>query len=70
MFDNAKWEEVEVEVFLNVGPSSWLPLTELEVPKHIGAPGLEKFLSSDPDDPVYPELEPGDVPPPLLVLEP
>ena len=70
MFDNPKWEEVDVEVFLRVGPSSWLPLTELEVPKRIGAPGLEKFLSSDPDAPVFPELEPGDVPPPLPRPEP
>lgn len=45
MFDNEKWEKVWVEVFLRAGPSSWkLALTE-EIPKRIGAPGLDKFIS-------------------------
>jgi len=65
MFDNPKWEDVDVEVFLRVGPSSWKPLTELEVPKRIGAPGLEKFLAPDPDTPVFPEPAPGEALPPL-----
>lgn len=46
MFQNEKWEEVEVEVFLRVGPSRWESFDEREVPKRIGAPGLEKFLES------------------------
>lgn len=44
MFQNAKWEQVLVEIFLRVGPSAWTKALALEVPKHIGAPGLEKFL--------------------------
>lgn len=44
MFLNEKWEEVDVEIFLRVGPSSWQILETKRVPKHIGAPGLEKFL--------------------------
>ena len=44
MFLNEKWEEVEVEIFLRVGPSSWQILETRQVPKHFGAPGLEKFL--------------------------
>lgn len=62
MFDNPKWEEVELEVFLRVGASSWHPAVELVVPKRIGAPGLEKFLEADPDDPVFPEPPPGELP--------
>ena len=44
MFQNEKWEQVLVEIFLRVGPSTWTPVLDMEVPKHIGAPGLEKFL--------------------------
>jgi hypothetical protein len=57
MFENEKWEEVRVELFLRVGSSSWRAAAELDVPKRIGAPGLEKFLEpgaeSDPP-PVVP----------------
>ena len=49
MFLNEKWEEVSVEVFLKVGPSGWRPAQKLEVPKTIGAPGLEKFLAPPPE---------------------
>ncbi len=44
MFYNEEWEQVTVEVFLKVGPSSWRPVAKLEIPKRIGAPGVEKFL--------------------------
>jgi hypothetical protein len=44
MFHNEKWEEVEVEIFLKVGPSRWEGFDVRRVPKRIGAPGLEKFL--------------------------
>lgn len=44
MFQNEKWEEVTVSVFLRVGPSAWKPAVSLTVPKQIGAPGIEKFL--------------------------
>ena len=49
MFLNEKWEEVRVEIFLRVGPSSWQILESRQVPKHIGAPGLEKFLEPAED---------------------
>ncbi len=49
MFQSAKWEKVTVSVFLRVGPSSWKPVLSLEVPKQIGAPGLEKFLEPAPE---------------------
>ena len=45
MFENEEWEQVTVEVFLKVGPSSWKPAAKLEVPRQLGAPGLEKFLA-------------------------
>lgn len=44
MFDNEEWEQVRVEVFLKVGPSAWRPVANVEVPKRIGAPGVERFL--------------------------
>lgn len=47
MFQNEKWEEISVSVFLRLGPSNWKPVLTLEVPKQIGAPGLEKFLTPD-----------------------
>jgi len=47
MFQNEKWEKISASVFLRVGPSSWKPVLSLEVPKRIGAPGLEKFLEPD-----------------------
>jgi hypothetical protein len=51
MFENEKWENVSVEIFLRVGPSHWRPALTAEVPKHIGAPGLEKFLNPDAETP-------------------
>ena len=45
MFENEKWEQVTVEVFLKVGPSSWKPTAKMEVPKQLGAPGVDKFLT-------------------------
>ncbi len=58
MFVNEKWEEVSVEIFVRVGPSSWQSLGQMQVPKKIGAPGIEKFLSPDTtEDPaVLPNL--------------
>ena len=58
MFLNEKWEEVVVQVFVRVGPSSWRSLDERRVPRQIGAPGLEKFLNPDTseDTSVNPKL--------------
>ncbi len=47
MFENEKWEDVEVEVFLRVGPSSWRIVETLPVPRHLGAPGVEQFLNTE-----------------------
>ena len=44
MFENEEWEQVSVEIFLKVGPSYWRPVANVEVPRRIGAPGVEKFL--------------------------
>lgn len=44
MFQNEKWEEITVSVFLRVGPSTWKPVLSIPVPKQIGAPGVEKYL--------------------------
>ncbi len=49
MFLNEKWEQINVEVFLRVGPSNWRLAQGLPIPKQIGAPGLDKFLN--PEDP-------------------
>jgi hypothetical protein len=57
MFQNAMWERVDVEIFLRVGASRWRIFEDFEVPKRIGAPGLEKFLQSEPDaDPEHDDL--------------
>lgn len=55
MFQNDKWEDVDVSVFLRIGPSSWKPVVELQVPKKIGAPGVEKF--TDSESPIAPQSE-------------
>ena len=50
MLENEEWEQVTVEIFLKVGPSSWRPLAKVEVPKRIGAPGVEKFVQPSGSD--------------------
>jgi len=57
MFENEKWEQVTVEVFVKVGPSSWKSATKMEVPRQIGAPGLEKFLAPE-EESAAPPVEP------------
>ena len=60
MFENEKWEQVNVEVFVKVGPSSWKPVAKMEVPRQLGAPGLEKFLTpeEEPTEPPADTVEP------------
>lgn len=58
MFANEKWEEIIAEVFVRVGPSSWVNATRLEVPKRIGAPGLDRFLEAEEESE---EVPPADV---------
>lgn len=43
MLGNKEWEQVMVEVFLKVRSSNWISLGKLEVPKRLGAPGIEQF---------------------------
>ena len=38
MFENEKWEQVFVEVFVRVGPSAWKSVSKTEVAKRLGAP--------------------------------
>jgi hypothetical protein len=54
MFQNEKWEKISVSVFLRVGPSNWKPVISLEVPKQIGAPGVEKFIEPGTGSPTAP----------------
>jgi hypothetical protein len=56
MFQNEKWEKISVSVFLRVGPSSWKPKLSLEVPKQIGAPGLERFLEPEAETDATPTV--------------
>jgi hypothetical protein len=49
MLENEKWEQVTVDVFLRVGRSSWKLAAKMEVPRQLGAPGLDKFL--EPSEP-------------------
>lgn len=58
MFKNEKWEDVGIKLFLRVGPSKWRPALETDVPRQIGAPGVERFIS--PEEPE----EPSEPPPP------
>ncbi|MFQ5790729.1 MAG: hypothetical protein ACE5JI_09665 [Acidobacteriota bacterium] len=44
MLENPEWEHVWVELFLKAGSSAWRPAHKMEVPKRLGAPGVEKFL--------------------------
>jgi hypothetical protein len=54
MFESAEWQQVTVEVYAKAGRSTWKSVVKLEVPKQIGAPGVNKFL--DPDgEPGEPE---------------
>jgi hypothetical protein len=50
MLENEQWEQVYVEIFLRVGSSKWQSVTKQEVPRRLGAPGVEKFLEP-PEEP-------------------
>ena len=45
MIDNEMWEQVNVEVLLRVSSSSWRSVYKQDVPRRIGAPGLDRFLN-------------------------
>lgn len=55
MLENDQWQQVFVEVFLRVGSSNRKSVVKLEVPKRLGAAGLEKFL--EPQEPEATEEE-------------
>ena len=59
MLENEAWEQVSVDVFVRVGASSWKLAIKVEVPKRLGAPGVDRFL-----EPAEPEPSPGEPPPP------
>lgn len=58
MLDNEKWEQVFVELFLRVGSSSWRSVHKMEVPRRLGAPGVEKFLEPQPQESAPPSKGP------------
>jgi len=45
MLENKAWEKVMVEVFLKVRSSRWISMGKLEVPRRLGAPGVEQFTT-------------------------
>jgi hypothetical protein len=52
MFQNEKWEEISVSVFLRAGPSAWKPVLALQVPSRLAprgreVPGAESALSPE-----------------------
>jgi hypothetical protein len=57
MLENEHWQQVNVEVFLRVGSSPWKTVTKMEIPRRLGAKGLEKFL-----EPQEPEASPEQAP--------
>ncbi len=65
MFENALWEDVEVELFVRVGASSWVTRGKTVALRRLGPPGVEKYLEPIEDEPIYheagrePETPPG-----------
>lgn len=57
MLENEQWQQVFVEVFLRVGSSHRKSVLKMEVPRRLGAPGVEKFL-----EPQEPEASPAEAP--------
>lgn len=53
MFQNPLWEDVEVEVFVRVGASSWVSRGRTTALRRLGAPGVDKYLEPDEDEPIY-----------------
>ena len=53
MFENPLWEDVEVEVFVRVGASSWVSRGRTTALRRLGAPGVEKYLEPIDDEPIY-----------------
>lgn len=53
MFDNALWEDVEVEMFVRVGASTWVSQGKTVALRRLGPPGVEKYLEPIDEEPIY-----------------
>jgi hypothetical protein len=53
MFENELWEDVEVEMFVRVGASSWVSQGTTTALRRLGPPGVEKYLEPIEDEPIY-----------------
>ncbi len=53
MFENELWEDVEVEMFVRVGASSWISQGKTVALRRLGPPGVEKYLEPIDDEPIY-----------------
>jgi hypothetical protein len=51
MLENEHWEQVFAEIFLRVGSSKWKSVAKMEIPRRLGAPGVEKFLEPTEEEP-------------------
>jgi hypothetical protein len=51
MLENEHWEQVIAEIFLRVGSSKWQSVEKIEVERRLGAPGVEKFLEPQDEEP-------------------
>ena len=69
MFENELWEDVEVEMFVRVGASSWVSQGTTIALRRLGPPGVEKYLEPIEGEPLYgaapgPETPPAEDPEP------
>lgn len=55
MFENALWEDVEIEMFVRVPGSDWVSHGRTVALRRLGPPGVEKYLEPDEDEPIYGE---------------
>lgn len=53
MFENRLWEDVEVEMFVRVGASSWVSQGTTTALRRLGPPGVEKYLEPIEGEPIY-----------------
>ena len=67
MFENALWEDVEIEMFVRVPGSDWVSHGRTVALRRLGPPGVEKYLEPIEDEPIYGE-EPEE--PPKEPVEP
>lgn len=64
MFENELWEDVEIEMFVRVGASSWVSQGKTTALRRLGPPGVEKYLEPIEDEPIYGPAPGPDDPPP------